>query len=218
MYKRIHTHTHSTGWRAKVVSNYKQMWTVRRFQVSESNLLHACVELTCKEKKKKKQEGERKTCWKILVHSCGSVLWHRNSAQGSFKGSCNTERKTNKTQSTMWRILEPSFCVFICREWSFPGPLIPSCSISTQLNIPTCQTLTLWDPTYHPKASVLVEFGVRPQNLVSYKSTFKLLPVFFFPLAHLQFSLMTLLSTYWYNFTAVTSLSTVIWIWTHSLN
>ena len=29
---------------------------------------------------------------------------------------------------------------------------------------------------------------------------------------------MTLLSTYWYNFTAVLSLSTVIWIWTHSLN
>lgn len=218
MYKRIHTHTHSTGWRAKVVSNYKQMWTVRRFQVSESNLLHACVELTCKEKEKKNRRGKERRVEKYLCIPADQCCGTETPLKGHLKASCNTERKTNKTQSTMWRILEPSFCAFICREWSFPGPLIPSCSISTQLNIPTCQTLTLWDPTYHPKASVLVEFGVRPQNLVSYKSTFKLLPVFFFPLAHLQFSLMTLLSTYWYNFTAVTSLSTVIWIWTHSLN
>lgn len=42
-------------------------------------------------------------------------------------------------------IFESSFCVFICHGWSFPGPLIPSCSISTQLNVPTCQMLTLWD-------------------------------------------------------------------------
>lgn len=46
------------------------------------------MELTCKRQKREEK--------KILVHSSGSVLWHRNSAQGSFKVSCNTKGKENK--------------------------------------------------------------------------------------------------------------------------
>lgn len=92
-----HIHSNSAGWQVRVVTNYKQMWTSRRFQVSESNLLHACVKPTCK-----------RQCWKILVHSSGSVLWHINSAQGSFKASCNAKRgeKTNRKvrREAFWNV------------------------------------------------------------------------------------------------------------------
>lgn len=48
MCKRRHTHPGSAGRQSRVVSNYQQMWVLWRFQVSESNLLHAWTEPTCK--------------------------------------------------------------------------------------------------------------------------------------------------------------------------
>lgn len=52
--------------------------------------------------------------FKKLVHSTGSVLWHRNSAQGSFEAGCNT-----KTHCGEFRNAPLSVCIHL--KWSLPG-------------------------------------------------------------------------------------------------
>lgn len=89
------------------------MWTFGRFQVSESNVLL----LYCSNPRKTEEE---KQCWNILVHSSSSVLWHKISAQGSFKTSCSTKRGRKQTKSKMWNIFKCSLHVFLFTVGELP--------------------------------------------------------------------------------------------------
>lgn len=98
MYKhaRTRTHTHQQHWLTKrgwpVITSRCEPWGGFR-SAKAIYYMHAWSQPVKRQKK-----GGGKKCWKILVHSSGSVLWHRNSAQGSFEASCNTKGNESKPE------------------------------------------------------------------------------------------------------------------------